>query len=407
MKIIFLALLAALPLLASDLAITNAKVYPSPSEAPLEHATILIHDGQIATVGASPNTTPPSGATILDGTGLVVTSGFWNSHVHFMPPGLLDAEHKNADALNSELEAMFTRWGFTTVFDIASSFANTNNIRQRVARGELKGPRIFTTGEPFYPEHGVPIYVKGYLAKFNVNLPDDASTQEAAARAARQLAAGADAVKLFVGSIQPDSVMLMPLDRAKAVVAEAHRVGKPAFAHPSNREGAEIAIRSGVDILAHVTTEGQGWNDDLIAQIMSAHMAVIPTLTLFDVEGKKSHMPAETLEHFINKGVTELRSYAKAGGTVLFGTDVGYIDVYDTTEEFTLMSRAGMNWRQILASLTTNPAARFQQKTRSGRIGAGFDGDLAILDSDPAQDPTAFAKVHYTIRRGEILYKRP
>ena len=85
----------------------------------------------------------------------------------------------------------------------------------------------------------------------------------------------------------------------------------------------------------------------------------------------------------------EVHDYAAAGGQILFGTDVGYIDVYDTTEEYRLMS-AALDWRKILASLTTAPSARFGFAAHKGRIAKGMDADLVLLDGDPAKDPAAF-----------------
>ena len=67
------------------------------------------------------------------------------------------------------------------------------------------------------------------------------------------------------------------------------------------------------------------------------------------------------------------------------------------------MLRAGMDYRQILASLTTNPAARFKDAHR-GRIAAGMDADLVVLDGDPATDITAFAKASRVIRAGTEIY---
>ena len=89
---------------------------------------------------------------------------------------------------------------------------------------------------------------------------------------------------------------------------------------------------------------------------------------------------------WIKQAVQELKAYSDGGGQILFGTDVGYIDQFDTTEEFRLMSHAGMSFQQILASLTTNPAARFGYANHSGRIAKGFDADLVVLDGDPAKD---------------------
>jgi imidazolonepropionase-like amidohydrolase len=102
--------------------------------------------------------------------------------------------------------------------------------------------------------------------------------------------------------------------------------------------------------------------------------------------------------------VAELGAYSQAGGEVLFGTDIGYTDHFDTTLEFALMSRAGMTFRQVLASLTTNPAARYGFSGRSGRVANGMDADLVVLGADPAQDVTAFSKVRYIIRGGTVIW---
>jgi imidazolonepropionase-like amidohydrolase len=100
---------------------------------------------------------------------------------------------------------------------------------------------------------------------------------------------------------------------------------------------------------------------------------------------------------------TEVKDYAAAGGQILFGTDVGYTDAFDTTEEYRLMS-AALDWRAILRALTTAPAERFGYAARKGRIAQGMDADLVLLDADPAQDPTAFARVRDTIRAGRVIW---
>jgi imidazolonepropionase-like amidohydrolase len=133
-------------------------------------------------------------------------------------------------------------------------------------------------------------------------------------------------------------------------------------------------------------------------------MALIPTLTLFDFEARKGGGSDQERQQWIDKMVGELHAFSQAGGEVLFGTDIGYTDHFDTALEFTLMSRAGMSFQEILASLTTNPARRFRYSGRSGRIATGMDADLAVLESDPAKDVTAFSRVQFTIRGGRIIY---
>jgi imidazolonepropionase-like amidohydrolase len=67
------------------------------------------------------------------------------------------------------------------------------------------------------------------------------------------------------------------------------------------------------------------------------------------------------------------------------------------------MGRA-MGWKDILASLTTNPAGYFKAPTK-GRVEKGMDADFVVLDADPAADVKNFAKVRYTVRGGKVIYE--
>lgn len=172
------------------------------------------------------------------------------------------------------------------------------------------------------------------------------------------------------------------------------------FAHPQNHTGTDNALAGGVDILAHtIPTEGSFTAAEL-AQMKRQHTALIPTLTLWTTVTQDPKV-AETL---VQAGADELKSYFSQGGTILFGTDVGFITKYDTAQEFEFMGRA-MGWKDILASLTTNPSAFFKATTK-GRIEKGMDADLVVLDADPAQDVKNFAKVAYTIKAGKIIYQK-
>jgi imidazolonepropionase-like amidohydrolase len=393
---------------ASELILTHARVYPSPNAPPLDDATIVVRGGRVASLRHASSTTAmsnPRGAAVIDCTGMTVTAGLWNSHVHILPVELLHADEKTASQLTSALQEMLTRWGFTTVFDVASILDNTNVIRTRIASSEVLGPRILTTGEPFFPVHGVPSYVSKYLDENSIVLPDDPTTTAAAERVGRQIRAGADGIKIFTGSIEGHSVLLMPLERAQAIVQEAHRLHRPVFAHPSNLAGIDIALSSGVDVLAHVTSDEEVWPPVLTERMRAARMALIPTLTLFDVEAKKGGAPVDIAQKFVDSTVARLRAYNQAGGDILFGTDVGYIYQFDTSEEYDLMQRAGMTFSQILASLTINPARRFGFADHSGRIAVNMDADLTVFRGDPGTDISAFSRVSYTIRAGKIIFR--
>lgn len=396
----------ATPAFAQDLAVVGARVYPAPDVAPIEDATVLIHDGRITAVGPRKGIKVPRGVRIVDGKGRSVTAGFWNSHIHLIKPPFHQPDAQPAAALTDALRERFTRWGFTTVFDISSLPGDARTLRERIGRGDVVGPQLLTVDMPFFPEHGTPIYVRELWAQTKTPSAEVATAAQARLRAAAQIEAGADGVKLFTGAIvgKPQGVLPMSVEIARAVVEEAHAHGKVAFAHPTDQAGLDVAVDSGVDVLAHAAPESEPWTPAFVARLKAQDVALIPTLTLFDSELRREGAPEPVVERFVGSATQQLRAMAAGGGQVLFGTDAGYIDVYDTHLEYQLMASAGLDWQQILASLTTAPAQRFGQGASRGRLEKGFAGDLVVLDSDPRQKPDAFAQVRMTVRDGVVVY---
>ena len=389
---------------SGDLVLLGGRVYTSPTAPPLDDAAVLVHDGKIIAVGkrleiAIPDTTP-----VLDCKGKVITAGFWNSHVHFTEDAWNDAATAPVGKLEQHMQEMLTRWGFTTVWDIGSFPQNTLALRKRIEAGEAAGPKIYTTAGAIYPENGIPVYIPPDIAKQITRF--EAATPAAAAKLAQEsLAMGGDGIKLFTGAIMGHGkVTPMPADIVRAAVDVAHAQGKPVFAHPSNHVGTDNALAGGVDILAHTIPEESGWTAEELRRMKAQHTLLIPTLTLWEVELEKHHASAEEERQFVQSGVDELKAFFDQGGTVLFGTDIGYTQHYDTTEEYVQMAKSGMTWRDILASLTKNPATFF--KAGAGIMLERDVADLVVLDGDPATDVRNFAKVDYTIRDGKIIYKK-
>lgn len=388
------------------LAFVGVRVLPSPQAAAIEDATVVVRDGRIAAVGPRRAIRVPRGATRVDGRGATLVAGFWNSHVHLLHDDFIGARTTPADRLEHRLTETFTRRGFTTVFDIASRLDDGLAIRARIESGEVAGPRILTVGNPFYPANGTPIYVRDLYRRHGFANDEVATPAAARERAAAQLARGANGVKLFTGAILggPGAVMPMPPDVAAAAAAPARDAGLPVFAHPTDLRGLGIAIDAGATVLAH-TTPGDGpWPDEVVKRVVERRVALIPTLTLFEVELVKDGVPQPLRERLLAAAQQQVRALAAAGGDVLFGTDVGYIDEADTTVEFRLLAAAGLDARAILRTLTTAPAARFERGRRSGTVERGAAADLVLLNGDPERDVTAFAAVRCTIRDGRIVF---
>jgi imidazolonepropionase-like amidohydrolase len=256
-----------------------------------------------------------------------------------------------------------------------------------------------------FPPNGIPVYLDNFSREFLERLPQPASV-DAAVRVVREnFDAGSDVTKLFIATPQIKQIQRMPADIARAAADESHRRGKLVLAHPTDIAGVEAALAAGVDILAH-TTHGveTPWPDALLRQAIKQGMSVIPTLKLMGYELKKENVPPAIAARLIELSVAHVRSFAAAGGQVLFGTDVGYMNDFDPTEEYVLMAKAGMSPAQILASLTTVPAARWNEGNRRGRVATGMDADLVVLDADPMVDAANFARVRCTISRGRMIY---
>jgi imidazolonepropionase-like amidohydrolase len=388
---------------AAPIALTGATVYPAPDQPAIPNAVILLRDGRIAAVGRRGEVTVPPGADTLNCTGLTVTAGFWNSHVHFGERKWDRASELPAAEASEQLRQMLTGHGFTHVFDTGSPLENTLALRRRIAAGEIEGPAILTTGDIIWPKGGVPSLAVMVALGFMAGPQDEVATPaEAGAQASERLNAGADGVKVYAATWFTEKPVVMPGPVIAAAAKEAHARGKLLFAHPSNAAGLEAALAGGVDVLVHTAPSMEAWSDSLVRRMVKADVAVVPTLKLWRYEARSARLAFS--RPFVQAGVGELRAFHRAGGTVLFGTDVGYVLDYDTAEEFALMAQAGMSFADILASLTTNPARRFGLEKNAGRIAPGMEADLVVLDGDPARDIGALARVRYTLRQGRIIY---
>jgi imidazolonepropionase-like amidohydrolase len=371
-------------------------VYPSPTATPIDDATVVIEGGRIVRIGPRAQVRVPPTARIIDCPNKVLVAGFQNSHVHFSEPHWAGAATQPAAVLTSQLQRMLTRYGFTTVVDTGSFLSDTTALRRRIESGEVEGPRILTAGLPLYPPNGIPYYIKdgSIPADLLRQLPQPGTASDAVREVARNLDGGADIVKLFTGSWgERGCVLPMPETVAIGAVQEAHRRGALVFAHTSSPAGLEVTLTAGVDVVAHALDDTRGLTPDHLRRMMQARIALVPTLTLFADDAQNA--PA------IFK---EVADYAAQGGDILFGTDVGYHQMYDTRLEYASLGKAGLNWRQILASLTTTAARRFNESSQRGQLAEGMAGDVVVLGDDPQDDIHAFADVHLTIRSGRIIY---
>jgi len=215
-------------------------------------------------------------------------------------------------------------------------------------------------------------------------LPEIGDAAQASAAAKKPLNEGVDGIKLFAPFAE---------GAVEAAVNEARRAGKPVFVHPNSGADVLVAARAGVDVIAHTTPRSGPWDETVLAAMKDGGVELTPTLTLWKYFLR--HDRISTQEQTVDTAVGQLQAWLAAGGTVLFGTDLGAVD-YDPAQEYALMEEAGMSFGEILGSLTTAPAERFGESKRLGRIAPGFQADLVAFRS--------LSDMQYTLRAGKITY---
>ena len=372
------------------LALVGGTIYAHPDAEPLKDGIVFIKDGRVAKADGA--TVPPD-TEVLTCNGCAIVAGFCNNHVHFFERKWSNAAAIPAAELMRQLQEFCTRYGFTTVFDLSSPWANTRVLRERIESGEIPGPKIRTTGQGIIANGMLPPEsVVNLMGVMKYPTPTAGNADEVGAAAKKLTSEGVDGVKLFMKGL--------PVAGISAAVGEAHRAAIPVFVHPG--EGADVltALKAGVDVIAHTTPHSGPWDEELLGAVKRA--ALTPTLTLW--KWYQRHDRASAQEAVVETAVGQLAAWIKAGGSVLFGTDLGAVEP-DPVEEYALMAAAGMTFRDILRSLTTAPGERFGKPV--GRIGAGLDADIVVLNGDPAKDVRAFADVKYTLRNGKVIYRAP
>ena len=265
---------------ASDYsALVGVTIYVSPAEEPIRDGVVLIQGEKIVAVGARAQMQFPETAHVLDCFGLTITAGLCNSHVHFFERKWADVAKIPAPELTRQLQDMLTRYGFTSVFDIGSSWENTRRLRDRIDSGEVPGPKIRSTGPGLVPPGALPSdQVIGLMGLMKFPAPEVADPAQAAATARKLLEEGVDAIKLFASSPRSPS---LSESMFQAAAQEAHRAGKPVFVHPNTGTDVLTAVRGGVDIIAHTTPDSGPWDDTLLNAMKERLVALTPTLTLW------------------------------------------------------------------------------------------------------------------------------
>ena len=383
----------------------------------------VVADGATITRVEQGLTPGAAGDTVIDLRAHTCMPGLMDMHVHitgeYSAASEVDRFRLNpADhALRSVIFAEKTLLaGFTTVRDLGGQVSIA--VRNAVNRGDIKGPRIYTSGRSIATTGGHADPTNG-MREDLVDVPtaEDGviNSVEDARKAVRQrYKDGADVIKitatggvLSVASSGENAQFTE--EEIRAVVDMAKDYGFRVAAHAHGAEGMKRAVRAGVASIEHGT-----YMDDEAMALMKKHGTYyVPTVIAGKWVEEKSQIPGFFPE-VVRKKAAEIgpliqETFArafKAGVKIAFGTDSGVSAHGDNAREFGYMVQAGMPPLAAIRSATLEAATLLGQEAKMGTLEAGKVSDIVAVSGDPAADITAMTRVSFVMKNG-VIYKRP
>jgi imidazolonepropionase-like amidohydrolase len=195
------------------------------------------------------------------------------------------------------------------------------------------------------------------------------------------------------------------LEEMKAIVADAHRLGRRVAAHAHGAQGILWASEAGVDSVEH----GSYIDDAGIAEMKKNGTYLVPTLYVAEWvvdNAERMHLTANMLSKAREVLPIARKNIARAfagGVKVAFGTDAGVYPHGTNAHEFAVMVKVGLSPLQAIQAATVNAADLLGWSDRVGALGAGKWADIVAVDGDPLQDVTTLERVKFVMKGGVVV----
>ena len=386
---------------------------------PVENAVVVVEGERIKEVG--PGLAVPDGARVIDLGRATCLPGLIDNHTHVLLQGDVTAADYDEQLLKESIAYRAIRAtaaartallnGFTALRDLETEGAMYADVDLKTAvnRGVVPGPRLFVSTRALAPTGTYPLLGYSWELKVpeGVQIADGADGVRRAVR--EQVKYGADWIKYYSdrryfmrdGALR--SWVNFTGEEARALVDEAHRLGRKVAAHAIGRDGIEAALRAGADTIEH----GDGLDDELIDLMVRRGVYWCPTIFVgvYVAEGR-AVAGAPIWKTMVD---LERQAFGKAvrkGVKISFGTDAGgYPWTENQAREFAFMVRYGMTPMQAIQSATSVAAALLGQEADLGAVEAGHFADVIAVKGDPLADITELERVSF-VMKGGVVYKR-
>ncbi len=399
-------------------AITAERMVDGRGGLPVERAVVLVEEERITAAGPAEKINIPEGARRISLGARTLLPGLIDAHVHLkgwrssnpndvlITPAPLAALRAAADCRK------LLRAGFTTVRDCGSSLGP--HLKTAVEAREIPGPRILTSYRGLSQTGRVETVT---WAVDTTPLRQHADGIDECRRIVReQIGLGADLIKVSItGRVYaPQSdpgQAAYTLEEIRAIVDEAHRMGRRVAAHAQATQGIKNGILAGVDSIEH----GIYLDEEAGQWMKERKTALVPTISYFHriaTLGEKHGAPAyavakarEVVEAHMNSFALALRTGLQIG----MGTDFEGSPLFPHGEngvELELMVQAGMSERDVIMAATANNAAILGLEKKLGTIEEGKLADLIAVPGNPLEKIASLRKPDLVVQGGRVVYTR-
>ena len=438
-KILYLLCFSLAVHAQTQTALVGGRLIDGYGNPPIANSVILIEGDTITAVGSVDTLPVPDGYRIVSTEGMDVLPGLWESHAHLMLVGHADYVHwqkaygdRYANEIMPAAAVQLLLAGVTSARDLGAPLQESIDIKNRVASGEIPGPRLFVSG-PFL-QHKTDDWQAHY--RWAVD-----GERDARAKVRKLHEAGVDMIKL----IDQDK---MTLAEASAIVDEAHQLGLKVVGHSHRPDEIRRGLEIGMDNFEHTgLTTAPEYPADVIAalkertatgrvaggplfwtptvEVLHGYTSLVENPERLDQPCWKRGLKADTIADIqqsiaqpgqlpymqltplraptLKRKIAQLR---EAGVVILVGTDSGVPMNFhcDTTwrEMDGLTHTFGMPPMDVIRAATYWPAVMMGVEQTLGTVSTGKKADIIAVKGDVLRHMSLLSDVNLVIKGGTI-----
>lgn len=381
----------------------------------LSDQILIIENGKIVSSGPAAEAKVPSDAVRIELPNATILPGLIDAHTHLtMDPkfgyetlaisvpreALIGAKNARATLLA----------GFTTVRNVGASGFSDVALRDAINAGDVPGPRMLVSGPALGITGG---HCDNNMLPSEYHAIGDGVADGIAAvqhKVRENIKYGADLIKVCAtGGVlslgdNPQHAQYT-LEEMKAIVADAHRLGRKVAAHAHGAEGIRWAAEAGVDSIEH----GSYIDDPAIAAMKEHGTYLVPTLYLGDWmidNAGLTRLPAPLLakaQEVIPAARKNIAHAFASGVKVALGTDAAVYPHGMNGHEFAVMVKLGLTPLQAIQAGTVNAADLLGWSGKVGTLEPGAWADIVAMDGDPLKDVTTLERVKFVMKGGDVV----